>query len=134
LDPHPYAAPRWAQAWDQQSVTPLSPQHRMLPERKRVASSRHWWATRAEASRVAPISPKKTTSLWLVLSQFTSSSWSSLCSNSNDTLDNWSADFFVIDAILCDSLPFNGRLPIWDERGNAVRVIARPNPQLPPQL
>jgi hypothetical protein len=46
----------------------------------------------------------------------------------------WLADFFAIDAILNDSLPFTGRLPPWDEKGNAVRVIAHPNPQLPPQL
>jgi len=57
-----------------------------------------------------------------------------LCSNSNEVFDCWSADFFVIDAILFDSLPFTGRLPPWDEKGNAVRVIAHLNPQLPPQL
>jgi hypothetical protein len=80
------------------------------------------------------ISSKKTTSLRLVLSRFGWASGPGLCSNGNETLDYWSVDFFVIDAILSDSLPLTGRLPPWDEKGNAVRVIAHLNPQLPPQL
>jgi hypothetical protein len=57
-----------------------------------------------------PISSKKTTWLRATLSRFGSSTGRVLCSNGNEVFD------------------------CWDEKRNAVRVIADLDPQLPPQL